>query len=155
MVIQYGFFFRSFQFFHEYQGILQYIHFKLLWFIMYFKYHSNWMEVYVAFSSPLFETLNVVYSSPSTRPWLESHADCLSDSVITKPDNSQKYHIMCEGSCTIFIRNMQSWWEFIMIKLSCQSFISTGYFATSCTLPMPNFQELNSKSEIVFNIANP
>ena len=141
-------------FFHEYEGILWYIHFKLLLFIMHFKYHSNWMEVYMAYSSPLFATLNF-YSSASTRPWLESHADCLSDLVIIKNDNSKKHYIMCEGSCTLFICNIQSWWEIFMLKLACQSFISTGYFATSCTLPMPNFQESNSKSEIVFNLINP
>ena len=54
-----------FRFFNEYQGILRNIYFKLSWSIMYFKYHSNWKEVYVANSPPLFETLNAVYSSVS------------------------------------------------------------------------------------------
>ena len=34
LVIQYGFFFRSFPFFNEYQGILRNIHFKLFWFMI-------------------------------------------------------------------------------------------------------------------------
>ena len=58
---------------------------------MYFNYHSNWKEVYVANSSPLFEKLNTVYSSAlNTSSRLESHSGCLSDSVIIKRDNSQQ-----------------------------------------------------------------
>ena len=56
---------------------------------MYFNYHSNWKEVYVANSSS-FETLNAVYSS-ALNIWsrLESHSGFLSDSAIIKLDNSQ------------------------------------------------------------------
>ena len=75
----------------EYQGILRNMHFKQLWSIMYFNYHSNWKEVYVANSSPLFETLNAVYSSAlNTWSRLESHSSCLSDWVIIKLDNAQQ-----------------------------------------------------------------
>ena len=35
-----------------------------------------------------------------------------------------------------------------LIKMSCQSFISTGYHTTSCTLPLLSFQELNSNSRL-------
>ena len=107
------------------------------------------MEVYVANSSPLFETLNAVYSSAfNTWSRLKSHSYCLSDSAIIKPDHSQQmsYYVR---------RILYNIWEFIMIHLSCQSFRSTGYHTTSCTLPLPSFQELNSKSKIVYNIANP
>ena len=142
-------------FFHEYQGILRYMHFKLLWFIMFLKDFSNWMEVYVAYSSPLFETLNVVYSSAFNTVtirksrWLPFR---LSDYKTRQFPNISYY---VRRILYIIHRNMQSWWEFIMIKVSCQSFIRTGYFSTSCILPMPDFQELNSKSEIIFNNANP
>ena len=58
---------------------------------MYFNYHSNRKDVYVANSSLLFETLIAVYSSDfNTWSRLESHSDCLSDPVIIKPDNSQQ-----------------------------------------------------------------
>ena len=119
--------------------------------IMYFKYHSNWKELYVVNSSPLFETLklNAVYSSGlNTWSRLESHCDCLSDSAIINSDNYQ--HISCETRRILYII-----WVFIMINLPCQSYISTGYHATSCALPLPSFQELNSEFEIVYNIANP
>ena len=39
-------FFKSFPSFNEYQGILRNVHFKRLWSIMYFNYHSSWKEVY-------------------------------------------------------------------------------------------------------------
>ena len=52
-----------FRFYTEYQGILRNMHFKRLWSIMYLKYHSNWKEVYVVDSSPLFETLNHAVSA--------------------------------------------------------------------------------------------
>ena len=55
------------------------------------NYPSNWKEVYVANSSPLFETLNAVNSSAlNTWSRLESHFGCLSDSAIIKLDNSQQ-----------------------------------------------------------------
>ena len=58
---------------------------------MYFNYHSNWKEVYVANSFPLFETLDAVYSSAlNTWSRLESHSGCYSDSAIIKLDNSQQ-----------------------------------------------------------------
>ena len=58
---------------------------------MYFKYDSNWKEVYMANSSPLFETLHAAYFLAfNIWPWLEGHPDCLSDSVIKKTDNSQQ-----------------------------------------------------------------
>ena len=120
--------FKSFPSFNEYQGILTNVHFKRLWSIMHFNYHSNWKEVYVANASSLFETLNAPYSSA-----LNTWSRC---------------HITCEGSFTLFIRKMQSWWELIIIKMSCQSFISTGYHTTCCTLPLPSFQELNSNPRL-------
>ena len=129
--------------FNEYQGNLLNIHFKLLRNIMYFKYHSNWKEVYVANSSPFFGTLNDVYSSAfNTWPRLESHSDCLSNSVIIKPNKCQ---ITCEGSCTIYIPNMQTWWELILIKLSCQSFISTGYQYRQMYLAIAEFPGIKLK----------
>ena len=49
------------------------------------------MYVYVANSSPLFETSIAAYSSAfNTWSQLESHSDCLSDPMIMKPDNSQQ-----------------------------------------------------------------
>ena len=58
---------------------------------MYFNYHSNRKDVYVANSSPLFETLNAVYSAAfNTWSRLESHSDCLSDPAIIKLDDSQQ-----------------------------------------------------------------
>ena len=80
-----------FRFYNVYQGILRNMHFKRLWSIMYFNHHSNWKEVYVVDSSPLFETLNAVYSSAlNTWSRLESHSGCLSDWAIIKLDNSQQ-----------------------------------------------------------------
>ena len=58
---------------------------------MYFNYHSNCKEVYVTNYSPLFETLNAVYSSAlNTWSRLESHSGYLSDSEIIKLDNFQQ-----------------------------------------------------------------
>ena len=66
-----------FPFHNKYQGILRKMHFKRLWSIMYINYHSNWKEIYVANSSPLFETLKAVYSSAlNTWSRLESHSGC-------------------------------------------------------------------------------
>ena len=81
----------QFRFYNKYQGILRKMHFKRLWSIMYFNYHTNWKEVYVANSSPLFETLNAVYSSALNTWWqLESQSGCLSDWAIIKLDNYQQ-----------------------------------------------------------------
>ena len=64
----------------------------------------------------------------------------------TRRQPPNKFHIMC--ILTLFIRKMQSWWEVIIIKMPCQSFISTGYHTTSCILPLPSFQELNSNPRL-------
>ena len=56
--------------------------------------------------------------------------------------------ISCHYWQHILVRKMQSWWELIIIKMSCQSFISTWYHTTSCTLPLPSFQELNSNPRL-------
>ena len=114
-------FFQSFPFcfylFNEYQDIIRNIHFKLLWFTMFFKYHSDSKE---ANSSALFETLNAVYSltfnmvTIRESPWLPVRQS----DYKTRQFPTNVISVTCEGSCTLFIRNMQSWWEFIMIKMS-------------------------------------
>ena len=45
----------------------------------------------------------------------------------------------------LFVRCNPGAWELIIIKISCQSFISTGYHTT---LPPPSFQELNSNPRL-------
>ena len=65
-----------------------------------------------------------------------------------------KCHITCEGSFTLFIRKMQSRWELIITKMSCQSFISTGYHTSTHQfyLATAEFPRTKLKSEIVYNI---
>ena len=115
-----------------------------------FNYHSNWKKINVANSSPLFETLNAFYSSAlNTWSRLESHSDCLSDSAIMKLDNSQQISCYARRIFTLFIRKMQSWWELIIIKMSCLKYRVSYNQLYLATAESPR---IKLKSEIVYNI---
>ena len=133
--------FRFFYFFlNECQGIWRNIHFKLLWFVIYFKHDPNWKEVNMADSSQLFETLHAAnFLAFNIWPRLEGHLTAFPTQWLKNPTIPDKFHITCEWSSTLFVRNMRSWCELFVIKLSSQSFLSRGYHTTSCTLSLPSF----------------
>ena len=133
--------------FNEYQGILRNMHFKR-WSIMYFNYHSNRKEVYVANSSPLFETLNAVYSPALyTLSRLESHSGYLSHSAIIKLDNSQQI------SYYVYFYTIYSQGAILMGTYHNKNVMPIIYqHRVSYNLATAEFPRIKLKSEIVYNI---
>ena len=106
-------------------------------------------RTYGYISSSLFKTLNAVYSSGFQQLFMIWKSlwrplrlsDCktrqIPTNVILRAKGLIFYqHVTCNTNGNLSILN-------------------TGHYTTVCTLPWPCFQELNSKSGIVYKVANP
>ena len=151
-MIQYGFFFRSFPFFswisryfttYTFQTIMVYNVFQIP-----FKLNGSIRGLLFSIIWDIECCLLVSFNTAMIRKsrWLPFR---LSDYKTRQFPKISHY-------VRRILYTIHSWHAILMGIYHDETVMSsTGYFATSCTLPMPNFQELNSKSEIVFNIANP